>query len=86
MFAEATAERWLEIRDNEVLQMMARINHLATVYEEQFERNFERWNIMGRYVWPNPPIVTRINTFRGQVDYLLWFIQERMIWMDGFLL
>ncbi|MCL2364650.1 MAG: CotH kinase family protein [Defluviitaleaceae bacterium] len=85
-FADATAARWLQIRDNEVPQMMARIDHLATVYEPHFERNFDRWNIMGRYVWPNPPVVAQIDTFRGQVDYLLWFIQERAIWMDGFLL
>ena len=84
-FAEATQQRWFQIRDNEVPQMMARVDHLATVYESHFERNFERWDIMGRYVWPNPQMVVRINTFRGQVDYFLWFIQERAIWMDEFL-
>ena len=85
-FAEATHQRWHEIRDNEVLQMMARVDHLATVYEAHFYRNFERWPIMGRYVWPNPPLVAQINTFRGQVNYFLWFIQERRYWIDEFLL
>ena len=85
-FRDATAQRWSEIRDREVMQLIERIDHLATVYANDFERNFERWDIMGRYIWPNPPTVVEIDTFRGQVEYLLWFLQERAVWMDGFLL
>jgi hypothetical protein len=84
-FREAAALRWAEIRDAQVRQMIDRVELLAEVYEDNFERNFERWPVMGRYVWPNPRNIVEIDTFRGQVDFLIHFLEERILWMDGFL-
>jgi hypothetical protein len=85
VFREAVSTRWNEIRDTAVRQTLERIDFLATVYQDNFERNFTRWPIMGRYVWPNPGNVVAIDTFRGQVDFLMDFLEERTIWMDSFL-
>jgi hypothetical protein len=84
-FREAVALRWREIRNHQVRQMLERIDFLAEVYLDNFERNFERWPIMGRYVWPNPRNIVAIDTFRGQVDFLIHFLEERITWLDGFL-
>ncbi|MCL2189662.1 MAG: CotH kinase family protein [Defluviitaleaceae bacterium] len=84
-FREAVAERWSEIRHREVAQMLERIDFIATTYRRMFERNFARWPIMGRYVWPNPRNIVAINTFRGQVDFLIHFLEERAIFLDEFL-
>ncbi|MCL2604459.1 MAG: CotH kinase family protein [Defluviitaleaceae bacterium] len=84
-FREAVAERWQGIRDTYVRQTIERVDFLAEVYADNFERNFEHWPIMGRYVWPNPRNIVAIDTFRGQVDFLIHFLEERILWMDGFL-
>ena len=41
------------------------------------ERNFVRWNIMGQYIWPNPNVIVRIDTLKGQLDYLNEWLTER---------
>ena len=83
-FREMVGARWNQIRDNEVREMLARIEFLAEEYRDCFERNFVRW--------PDPPetwlstpwhIVTQ--PFAGQVEYLFDWFGERMIWMDDFL-
>ena len=35
-----------------------------------FNRNFEKWEILGQYVWPNGPEIVEITTWEGQVEYL----------------
>ena len=65
-------------------QTIARINHMATEYQASFERNFERWPIMGVYVWPNPQSVVEIDTFMGQVEYLTNFLQTRAAWLSAY--
>ena len=86
-FREAAAQRWYEIRDNQVPAMIARVEYLAIVYQNCFERNFERWpNKLGRYLWRTPATVVVIPTFVGQVEYLTHWYRQRSLWMDGFLL
>ena len=42
--------------------------------------NFETWNILGTYVWPNNYIG---RTYTEDTDYLKGWISNRMVWMDG---
>jgi hypothetical protein len=44
------------------------------------ERNFDKWNVLGTYVWPNNYIG---NTYQEEVDYLKFWIDERVNWMDN---
>ncbi|MCL1786373.1 MAG: CotH kinase family protein [Defluviitaleaceae bacterium] len=80
-FASQTATRWAHIYENELPQTIARIEYMAAEYGASFERNFARWPIMGVYVWPNPQEVVGIDTFAGQVDYLIDFLQVRGAWL-----
>jgi len=84
-FFDAVAARWLEIRDAEVHAMMNRIRYMSTRYHAAFERNFDRWPIMGEFVWPNPDRVVEIDTFQGQVDYLLEWLEIRIEGFGDFL-
>ena len=45
------------------------------------ERNFERWDILGIYVWPNPSALTNIKTWEGQVEYVRTFLKASMHFM-----
>lgn len=42
-------------------------------------RNFERWKILGKKVWPN---VVAPGTYSGEIDYLKEFYLNRLNWMD----
>lgn len=47
------------------------------------DRNFEKWDIMNIYVWPNPTEVMNENTFLGQASYLETYLHQRSNWMYG---
>jgi len=47
------------------------------------DRNFDKWDIMEIYVWPNPSEVMNEHTFLGQVSYLDTYLHERSSWMYG---
>jgi PKD repeat protein/subtilisin-like proprotein convertase family protein len=54
---------------------------MALVLNESQERNFQRWSILGVYVWPNPnPIPT---TYIGEVTKLKQWFADRLAWIDG---
>ena len=90
-FQREARERWHEIRNNEVRQMRERIWGLAMAHSECFDRNFtEAWpNWIGqldrarqaRIVAP----VRRANTHLEHVEHLTDWIDDRIVWMDGFL-
>jgi hypothetical protein len=84
VFFDAVVVRWNEIRDVEIRQTLERIAYKTQRYQRSFERNFERWPVLGVFVWPNPPAVVEIDTFMGQVDYLLDFLEERIVWLDAY--
>jgi hypothetical protein len=81
---ERMIQRWNDYFVPATHQMLAHIHQVGTRYEAAFERNFERFPIMGVYVWPNPPHVVEIDTFMGQVDYLIDFLTRRMHYLDEY--
>jgi spore coat protein CotH len=46
-------------------------------YNQSFNRNFEKWQILGSYVWPNPSEVVLLNTIEGQIEYVIDFLTKR---------
>jgi len=81
---ERMIERWNDFFVPATLEMLAHIQQRAIDYQAAFERNFERFDILGVYVWPNPPQVVEIDTFMGQVDYLVDFLYRRMNYIDNY--
>jgi hypothetical protein len=59
---------------------MNRIDSLASVLEESQQRNFQRWPILGNYVWPNNFVG---NTYAEEIDYLKTWITTRLNWIDA---
>jgi len=47
---------------------------------EAAAKNFNRWPILGIYVWPNNFIG---NTHGAEVNYLKDWIEDRLLWLDG---
>lgn len=44
---------------------------------EERKLNFTRWQIMGEYVWPNPPHMVKADTVEKQDDLLLDYLNAR---------
>jgi hypothetical protein len=56
------------------------IDSVAATLEEASQRHFQRWPILGTYVWPNNFIG---NTYQEEIDYLKSWIFDRTAWMDS---
>lgn len=75
--------RYSDFRQNVLSQqrVFAIIDSVANELQTAQARNFIRWNIMGKYVWPNPqPVPT---SYDGEVSYLKNWITSRFNFLDG---
>jgi hypothetical protein len=57
------------------------IDSILVHTEAAKDRNFERWPILGQYVWPNYDWYG--NTYADEVDYFEDFLFNRLGWMDA---
>ena len=80
-FTQRYVDRWGELRTNQfaIVKIMGRIDELASLLNEAQARNFRRWRVMGRSVWPNG-FVGR--NFNDEVEFLKEWIRQRIAWMD----
>jgi len=74
-FFNLARERFLEIAPNQVSSMQNHVLRLARVYQDDFDRNFERWNLqLGRRTWVQPPDIVALDSFMDNVRHLVaWF-------------
>jgi hypothetical protein len=82
VYANQTHCRWQELRQNRWSDdhLMNYIDSVAASLEEASQRHFQRWPILGNYVWPNNFIG---NTYQEEIDYLKSWILDRTAWMDS---
>lgn len=81
-FTNQIHSRWHELRKNIITipRIYGFIDSLVTYLDEAQKRNFERWPILGVYVWPNPYIG---GSYSAEIRYLKQWIQDRILWMDA---
>ncbi len=79
------AERWHTHRAGPLADeaIQARIDEAREELKEAVPRNFERWNILGEYVWPNDEGSEARDSWDQEVDYLESWLSDRLMWMDG---
>jgi len=80
-FAQRYVDRWGELRTNQftIVKILARIDELEGQLGEAQARNFRRWRVLGRNVWPNAFVG---KTFSEEVGFLKQWIRQRIEWMD----
>jgi hypothetical protein len=83
-FIHAFREEYEDLRKNGVLQekeLLGLIEGMSLELKDAQKRNFDRWPILGKYVWPQPePIAT---TWEGEVNELKTWLGKRLIWLDN---
>jgi hypothetical protein len=74
--------RWAELRENELQtsRILTYIDSVASVLNvEAQQRNFQRWPVLNRYVWPNYFVGP---TFDSEISWLKGWVTQRLQWMD----
>ena len=81
-FRKAIRTRWTSLRTNELSNI--RINNLidsmTLALADAPTRNFQKWQILGRYIWPNSFIGT---TYASEINNLKRWLTDRIAWIDG---
>ncbi len=80
-FKNMVATRWYELRNGSFHSDSIDIflENSKSYLEEAQQRNFQKWQILGEYVWPNNFVG---QTYQQEFDYLKNWITKRLIWMD----
>ncbi|MBN8588139.1 MAG: CotH kinase family protein [Rhodothermia bacterium] len=73
--------RWLSLRSKKLTRshLLSWVDSMAVVLNEAQKRNFQRWPIMGKYVWPNGFVGT---SYTSEVDFLRSWLALRIGWID----
>ncbi len=85
-FRELIASRWAEHRagplSDEALQADIAAGSELLQDSGAADRNFERWDVLGEYVWPNDDGHEDRETYVAEVAYLRDWVTARAAWMD----
>jgi len=84
-FQDLLAARWTAHRKGpwSTAALHAEIDQTATLLQEAQKRNFEKWPVLGEYVWPNDFGHADRTTYEEEVEYLKNWIEDRCEWLDS---
>ena len=74
--------RWNELRKTyfSTENIMQFIDSIVLYLGPEIDRNYQKWPILGKYVWPNYFIG---KTYEEEINYLKQWINDRLTWMDA---
>jgi hypothetical protein len=74
--------RWKDLRKTTLSEnnMYKLIDSVATLTNEARERHFKRWDIMGKYVWPNANPIP--SNYDEEISTLKYWLSQRAKWID----
>ena len=81
-FRKEVRIRWTTLRTNELSnnRIDNLIDSMTLVLADAPSRNFQKWQILGRYIWPNSFIGT---TYASEINNLKTWLRSRIAWIDG---
>lgn len=78
-FVEAVKERWDELLPELKTAIPEYIDEMSLLLSHAQARNFQRWPILDKEVWPN---LVCMGSYEGEVRYFKNFYLERLAWID----
>lgn len=81
-FTKALKDRWQTLRRTTLKtdSIQLAINGFATSLNEGQYRNFQRWDVLNQWVWPNNYVG---GTYQNEVTYLKNWYYARLEWLDA---
>ena len=81
-FTQRYIDRWGELRRDVLAtpNLLARVDELAAFLNEGQVRNYQKWRILGTYVWPNWYVG---KTYQDEINWMKQWIAARLAWIDG---
>ena len=77
-FIQMVKDRFVFFKNNEGL-IIEKIDSYAEQLKWAQAENDNKWETIGRYVWPNPVVY---DTYQEEVDHLKNWYQDRMDWLE----
>jgi len=74
------AARWNEVKAAEIDTMLPYIDQTAAALERSQQNNFQRWPILGQWVWPNSECA---GSHAGEIDFAKSWLAQRIAWLDA---
>jgi CotH kinase protein len=81
-FSKKLSARWMFLRNNffRTPTVLNYVDSVSSVLKlESEERNFQKWPILGTYVWPNYFVG---NSYDEEITWMEQWIANRMTWLD----
>ena len=83
-FKEKIVDRWFSLREN-TLSNDSIFQLIAELVEKlkssgSVDRNFQRWQILGKWIWPNAFVGSN---YDEEIDYLSTWLLNRLLWIDS---
>lgn len=79
-FDKMVKDRWKVLRAGQLSNLDPFIDHTKEKLMKSQEQNFNCWQILDIYVWPNAKVT---GSYNGEVAYLKDWLTKRIEWMDG---
>ena len=84
-YLERQRTRWWELRqgafsEDAINEMI--IGYAQEVAEAQV-RHYQKWPILGQYVWPNQPGYWMLTTYQAEVEWMRNWLMTRLAWLDA---
>lgn len=75
--------RWKALRQTVIgdAHLFQLIDSVVNLTAEARQRHFQRWPVLGQYVWPNPSPIPA--DYSGEINALKQWISQRMAWIDS---
>ena len=83
-FRDALGCRYSELRSSFMRtdNMLRTIESWVTELDEAKDRNYEQWDILGTYIWPNADFFSWAVTYEVLIDNYKNWIANRLVWLD----
>ena len=81
-FKEKYLTRLAYVLEHIMPQLLKDLDHAYEGLKASAERNFLKWDILGKPVWSNPERMWKIDTYYGQYMYLRNHLEKRIEWLQ----
>ena len=80
-YADSLQCHWQNLRQDELHEDSIHkiIDDWAAYLDESQIRNYQRWPVLGIYLWPNYYVGA---TYQDEIDYMKQWVTDRLTWMD----